>query len=693
MIMKKVLLGVFILMSLLVVTACKEITDDVNKAKQPSIQLKNEGQLIQIYDENIELEDVKFTVIFKNFEENNIQMADVTIEWWIRDVKVDAYSGLTEITQVVNAPGDISVRVVVKFVLEGKDKTLEQDKLISVAKVPTQILITNSIDQSKHQISVKLGTNNDITFNGKITGNLNHPVVRWVIQKQTTGEPEFYDDAIAELTKTGGEANTSFTYVFNETGNYIVTLQTGEGLSQDANRYVSNSIHINVNYGTFELTTLDDLVLNSEAESFERNLLVTELEISDELVEGEYVWFVNNEPIEHSGLTYQHTESQLGGYLYQVKFIEKGTNKVIASTNPVLVVNGLEVSSESELLAALDSEVEGIILTNDIVYSNVSQSLVLDYPVTIYGNGHELSSAEIQVFISVTSDDVKLSNLKIVRAQRYNLMMTRVNNIYLEDLVLAELGGGGDANSFLNGEFGSGVYINKSEVVINNIEFATGGLVGIRIDNDLSTSDKLARLELIGSFKYPDDDALILPIGSGKSSKDGVEVIATGFDYFALPAGNITIRRWDNQGEPITWEIYNPQKTSFEQGEFLDLFGIGINIDIAFLDLEFSGAEGLMFVKMYIKQFKQYGKIEFTTMDNDDEIIKRYYIVGETNTTVYGLDQLVYSLTPELNIENQVEPTLDLEPGQYRMKIYIGEEFYLGHIILTITEPIVPPEA
>lgn len=683
--MKKMLYGLLVLLSLLVVTACKEVTDDYNKSKKPAIVLKNQGQLAQIYDENSELEDVTFTVIFKNFEENEIDMDTVTIRWYIREILIESYNDLTEITQVVNAPGDISVRVEVTYVLNGETETLEDNALISVMKVPTQILITNSVDQSKHQVSVKLGLESQITFNGTITGNLNHSVVRWVIQRQTSSEPELYEDIVAELTKNGSVATTSLVYQFVEKGNYIVTLQTGEGQSQDANKYISNSIHINVNFGNFELLTTDSKVLSDKVEDYTRELVVTEL---DPQIAGDgiYEWYLNGEPLNHQGLTYTHDASSLGGYLYQVKFKSMDTSEILEVTNPVLIVNGIEVATEEELLTALQEQKEAIILTDDIEYRSESSPLVINYPTTIYGNGHELSSLEIQVFMSITSSDVKLSNLKISRAIRYNLMISNANNVYLENLVFDELGGGGGAGSFLDGEFGAALYINKSEVVVNNIEFVAGGLVGIRIDNDMATTpNKTAKLELIGSFKYPEDDPLLLPIGSGKSNKDGIEVIANGFDYFALPAGNITIRRWDNQGSPITWEIYDPQKTDYKSDEYLDLFGVGINIDISFLNLEFSGNDGLDFVKLYISMFKQYGKIEVTSMDNDD-ILKRYYVVGQLDSVVYGFDQLAYSLTPQLNIANAIEPKLDLEPGQYRVKVFIGEEFYLGHIIITVTE-------
>lgn len=683
--MRKLAFGILVLISLFVISACKEITDEYEEDLKPSIQLMNEGQLIQIYDENTELEDVTFTVIFKQFEENDIDMETVTIQWYIRDVLIESYNNLTEITQVVNSPGEINVRVVVTFTFEEVEQTLEQNALISVAKVPTQILITNDVDDTTHQISVKLGSESDIKFFGKVTGNLNHPVIRWVIQRQTTSEPEVIDEIIVELTKVGNEGTTELQYQFIQAGNYIVTLQTGEGISQDANRYVSNSIHINVNFGVYELTTTDQLVLNQAAEDFSRYLVVTELD-SEIVGEGTYEWYLNGDKLDHTGLTYTHTNGDLGGYLYQVKFVKSENQEVLEASNYILVVNGLEVSTEIELLTALNDEVEGIILTGDIAYTHASNRLTIDYPTTIYGNGYELSSAEIEVFVSITSSHVNLSNLKITRANRYNLLISHVENVYLEDLVLEDLGGGNNQNDFLNGEFGAGVYINKSEVVVNNIEFVNGGLVGIRIDNDLATESKLARLELVGDFKYSDSDPVILPIGSGKSLIEGIEVIANGFDYFALPAGNITLRRWDNQGEPITWEIYNPQKTEYVTGEFIDLFGVGINIEISFLNLEFTSATGLTFVKLYIKQFDQYGKVEITPIDSD-EVIQTYYVIGEYEDVTYGMDLLVYSLTPELNLENGIEPTLDLEPGQYRFKIYIGEEFYLGHLIFTVVAP------
>lgn len=681
--MRKILLSLLIMFSFVLVS-CQEITDDYNKAKEPSIELKVEGELTQVYEENEDLEDVSFEIVFKQFTENNINMEDVEINWFIRNQLIEEHSNKTNITQIVNSPGDINVRVEVKFVFEERAKTLEADSLIRVIKTATNILVTNSIDDANHRISVKLGDNNEVEFTGRITGNLKHSVIKWVIQKQTSGEPEIYREfEVDDLENVGGIGITNFTYKFEEPGSYIVFLQTGEGISQDANRYISNSTHINVGYGQFELSTEDEKVLSTNAGITNRVLNVNPLD--EGLVgEGVYEWYLNGEKLIHTGLTFTHEDASLGGYLYQVVFNPDDPLIVPLKTDPLLIINGVEVSNETEMLTELDNKTEALILTNDIEYTNEAESLNLDYPVTIYGNGHTLSSKEISIFISVTSNNVYLSNMTIVRANRYNLMFTRVDNGYLEDIKVDELGGGSNPNDFLSGDFGSGVYINKSEVVVNNIEFISGGLVGIRIDNDSSGTSKKASLELIGEFKYNSEDPLFLPIGSGKSSKEGVEVIATGFDYFALPAGQITIRRWDNQGDPVTWEIYDQEKTEYQSGEFLDLFGIGINVDIGFLGLEISNAEGLMFVKMYISMFKEFGTLEIT--DLEDKVLNTYYIVGETDEVVYGLDKLVYSETKELNVNNQVEPKLPTEPGQYKIKIYISDEFYLGSVFITITE-------
>lgn len=682
---KKVIVTIIALTTILLMVACEEITDEFEKAQRPSIELKSEGELIQIYDENVTLEDVTFTVVFKQFAENNINIDQVEIQWYVRDQLMSDRLNEKTYLQIVNAPGEITIRVKVIFNFEGKEQSLEENSLINVIKTPTNIIVSNNIDTTTHRISVVLGAQSEVTFNGRITGNLNHEVIKWVIQLQSTGEPVLVEEIDATLEVLGNEATATLTYRFEAAGDYIVTLQTGEGTGQDANKYISNSTHINVGYGVFELST-EGARIQSQQQKFTNRMIYVSI-LDETLVgEGSYEWYLNGEKLDHTGHSYEHTNMDFGGYLYEVQFV-RTEDDAILKTDPLLIVNGLEVDTEEALLQALENEMKAIILTDDIEYTNESASLDLKYPVTIYGNGHTLSSKEIQVFMSIKSDRVYLSHMTIIRANRYNLMMTQAKGIYLEDIKVDELGGGSDVDAFLSGDFGSGVYINQSEVVIKNIEFLSGGLVGIRIDNDKNDETRIAKLELIGSFIYNREDPLFLPIGSGKSNKNSVEVHASGFDYFALPAGEIVIRRWDNQGDPVVWELYNPEKMTYQVGEHLDLFGIGIFVDISFLNMEISGANGLDFVKMYIALFKQYGKLEIT--DLNDVVLQEYFIIGEATDTIYGQDKLAYSLDKVLlsNTANpgiQVEPVLPSEPGQYKVKIYIGEEFYLGHIIITI---------
>lgn len=680
---KKLLTFTTLLSTVLFIVGCVEITEDYNQRQQPAIELVNKGELIQIYDENVELEDVAFTVVFKQFTENAIQLENVTIHWYVRDQLLDEFTNKTTYTQVVNAPGEIPIKVEVIFTFEGQERKLEENQLINVVKTPTSIIVTNNLDTTTHRISVTLGGQSEVEFTARIFGNLNQPVFKWIIQKQTSGEPVLVEEIIAEVTVQDGEGTAVLVYNFEESGNFIVTLQTGDGISQDANRYLSNSTHIHVGYGHFAISLEESRVQTLQAGITSRTLSVTKLDES--LVgEGEYVWYLNGVPLNHTGLSYQHTNSDLGGYLYEVHFEPTGDGPNL-KTEPLLIINGTEVSTEAELLTALEEKVLGIVLTDDIEYSNESSSLLLDYPVTIYGDGYTLSSKEIEVFISVTHDQVYLSNVTILRANRYNLMMTRVKNIYLENIKVDELGGGSSPTSFLSGDFGSGIYVNKSHVTIKDVEFISGGLVGVRIDNDTNLAKDKATLELLGEFKFNSEDPLLLPIGSGKSQARSIELIASGFDYFALPAGDIVIRRWDNQGDPVTWELFNPTKITYAPGEVLDLFGIGISVDIAFLQLEISDANGLEFVKLYISLFKQYGKLEITTLD--DQIQNTYYIIGESEASgELKLDGLAYGLESTLLINGgeEVQPILPETPGQYKVKIYIGEEFYLGHIIIEV---------
>lgn len=677
--MRKILFAFALTISLLLV-ACTEITDDYNKAQQPSIELKYNGELLQHYEENIALEDVEFEVTFKQFSENNISMDDVTINWFVRDQLIEDYTNLTKIVQTVNSAGVIPIRVEVLFTLDGKNEVLEANQLIEVVRTETIILVTNSADPNNHRVNVTVGEDNEVEFTARITGNLNLDF-KWAIFRETMGEPELIEEIdLGELTVTNNVGTAKLTYTFPLSQGYVVRIHTGDGL--DANVRMSNSTYVNVRYGLFELSTPNKKVL-SEREGFTNRILTVNQINESSIGAGTYEWYLNGEKIDNDNkLTYTHDDLTLGNFLYQVKFVPNNNEIEPIETEPVLIINGREVSNEAELLAALTEQVGGIILTNDIQYrGDEVNGIRLDYPVAIYGNGHELSSVEIDIFINITSDNVHLSNMKITRARKYNILFSNVEGGYLENIEISELGGG-DVMEMARGEdFGSGVYILRSEVQINNIEFLDGGLVGIRIEGILENK---SNLRINGQLIYNNQDPIVLPIGSGSSPLDGIELIASGFDYFALPAGEVTIRRWDNQGDPVQWEILPQDKTKYEVGEYLDLFGIGINVDIGFLNLPISNADGLMFVEMYINMFNEFGTVEITNMN--DEVLDTYYIIGFKGEETYGLDNIIYSKTNDLDNGIQVRPDLPNEPGLYKIKIYVSDTFYLGHVVIEITE-------
>lgn len=688
--MRKILLLGALFVSVFMLASCEEITEDYNKEQEPSIELKVEGELFQKYEDGQALEDVTFTVDFKKFSENNIDLNNVEIKWFINNQIIAEHNNKKSIVQKVNAPGNITIKVEVKFTFEGSLKTLEENSLISVNKVPTQILVENNVDPSRSNISVTIGENTNVTFTGTIIGNLNHPILKWVILRETSGEPELVEEIMIkneDLILSGEKGTATLNYNFSTTGNYIVSIQTGEGYLQDANKYISNTTYINVNFGLFEITTTENKVMNETNGITNRTLTVNELD-KEVVGEGVYKWYLNGVELDNDNkTTFVHTDITLGGYVYQVKYIPNNNPLEPVETDPFLLVNGVLVDNVAELLDALNSKTKGIILTDDITYPSESEddTLVINYDLTLYGNGKTFSSNEIKTFIKVKSNNVNIANITLNRSRKYSLHIENSENVYLENIKINEFGST-DLNEFLKGDFNAGVYIDRSKAIINNIEFLTGAMVGIRIDQHMEEGKTI--LKLYGELTYDIEDPVLLPVGSGKSPLEGVDFIASGFDYFALPAGDITIRRWDNIGDPISWEIYDPIKTEYNAGEFLDLFGIGININISFLKgFEISGENGLEFVKMYIKLFKQYGKIEIFNVENEEDMLMKYYIVGDTDAeTIYGEDRLIYSndklLITDKNLA--IEPKLPSEKGEYKIRIYIGEEFYLGYIIVTV---------
>lgn len=680
--MKKFGIVLLILFSLTLV-ACTEITDDFNKKQEPSILLSHEGELNQIYDENQTLENVNYQLTLTRFEENNINLDDVEINWFVRNNHITSNDNLKTYTQIVNSPGEITIKVVVKFTLDGNLKQLEEHSVINVFKEATKVQVTNSIDSLSNRVEMKLDKDNHVEFKGVITGNLKIDNLHWIILKQVNNDLIVIDEiAVLEKDKelVGNTLVTKLNYNFTTAGSYVIRLQTGTSESQDANVIISNTTHLKVTVGEFSIKTNKNLIMT---ENYDQRVLSINGLDSDIVGIGVYKWFLNGEALNNdNNLTYTHNDDNLGGYVYQVKFIPiQKTYLEEIVTDPILILNGKLVNNEEEFITSLEDNVTGIVLNKDINYTG-EETIVLNNHIAIYGNDFKIRSGGISEFFKIKGDNVVLANMTIDNSNKYAVHVELANNAYLQDLKVTNFDG---QSNILTGDFSAGVYIDRSTAVINNIEFLTGGLVGVRLDQHLVEGK--TKLRIYGKFIYDKEQALLMPIASAKSQLDSIELIADGFDYFALPAGEIIIRRWDNIGEPISWEIYNPEKTVYEKGDYLDLFGIGIRIDISFLGIEFSGNDGLAFVKLFINMFSQYGILEITNLE-ESILLDKFYIVGELEETIYGNDQLFYSRTKEIyKIQDDylpVAPLLPEESGDYKLKIFIGEEFYLGHIIIKV---------
>lgn len=699
--MKRIFAIIALVITGLLLVSCEEVPQDPDAA----IDLTHQGSLIQNYDDISTLEDVTFTLKTSWFEENNI--TNFEINWYVNNkLMVEAKDKFTY-TQVVERHGTINVKVVVTH-----DKgELSLTETITVQRIP--VIIVLSAGGDSHIPLVMDDESLEVDFEATIKGIFleKDRDFNWVVKKLVDGEPQPVDTIAVDeyvLVEGSRDLTVSTTIDFRDygAGSFNVTLEKAkESELQGATTHISNTIFVNLTYGDFKVELRD----GNKAETTEIgnefvSLGTRKLEINGVNEEGTYQWLLNGEElVGETGLEYTHTDLGLGGYLYRARFTSTD-GKLVLYSEPLLLINGVLVKDALELKNAVEGGVKGIVLANDIYYNPGAldlgedgeplgydaTTLIIDYSATIYGDGYHLEAPGIQEFVKVVgTQDVNFSNLKLSKSHKYGIKIERSHNIYLEDLKFERFGSV-DITSLKSGDFNAGVYIDRSKAIVNNIEFLSAGLVGIRIDQHLNT-EGVSELEFLGTLVYNEEDPVLLPIGSGKSDLDGIIVDAPGFDYFALPAGDITIRRWDNQGDALGWQIYDQTKTEYQIGEVLDLHLIGINIDISFLgNFEIAAEDGLAFVEMFIDIFKQYGIVEI--VDADDVVLSTYYVVGFNKNIETRGDKIIYSEDKVIPPTNQwdstfgIEPELPDVPGQYKMKIYIGEEFYLGSVLITVVE-------
>lgn len=624
----------------------------------PEVVILYEGNLNQEYlNEESVLTPVTFSLEFRNFEENEIDISNALITWFSNNVY---YGSDEEITIQPIIPSTTTVYA--NVLIEGE--VYETSSLnLRVVTQTVNINIENDVTTG-NEINITLGEEQlDIEFTAIITGTTNVSELIWVVLTLNESGLELSSEEVI-LPVEDGEA--IFNYRFDVYGNYRVEARY--------RGFNSNYIYVNVTYGDFQIISSDDLVHLVDQESYQNiNLLVPELSI-----EGTYQWYLNDEPIDGAISTeFAHSNHTIGQYKYHVVFTPYDSEAAVQISDPKLIVYGVGVSSEAELLAELANETSAIVFLNDIEYSKLDTPsgsnngyLNINYPVVISGNGHTFTSQGIFTFIRVTSDDVSFHNITLSRAGRYTTHVINVNNVYFENVIFPYPGTGQIT------EPGAGIYVQNSTVTINNVEFIEGFNSGVRIEG---TDSRKAELRIYGDFIY-DISELAFPIISIGSNSETARLIGTGFDSFVLPlAENALIRRWSRDAKPITWNLHAPYKAEYQEGEVLDLSGIAISVSMLESNLVF----GISFVRMFLDMFNQHGTVLIT--DLDDNVLKTFYVVGfdEEGSSDPNLDNLIYHDAPVDGEE--IDMVLDgLLPGQYKVKIDIGGELYLGFFIINI---------
>ncbi|MFA5560936.1 MAG: hypothetical protein WC964_04090 [Acholeplasmataceae bacterium] len=672
--MKKIKYLVLCVTLLFVLVGCIEIID--NEVKSPEITLTNVGELNQLYEETEELDDITFTLVLRYFEDNELSMDDLTITWYEGSAVV-ATNTLTHFVEIKHTL-NLNVRVTVKFTLKGVAKTLTEEAVITVTERPTQVSISNNIDNSTHQINAVIGEDSGIvTYTAILRNNLSHTTASWIIVKRDEfmreiDSMEFIVNLVEDMIVENNEGKIELEIDFNEygVGNYLIYLQVG--------KYQSNFQHYIFTYDKLVLS-LDGVAVQS-TEITARELSVNTL--SETIGTGVYKWFVNGTEIEiiENEQIFVHEDETIGGFLYHVEFHPDNTSLPVQISDPVLIVNVLPVGTVEELKNALDEEVGAVILTADITLTN---TIEIDYPFTLIGNGHTILSEGIERLIDVReTENVYFMDLVLRNSNRYHLRYHLSTNGYVENLTFIKPGMTGGFT-----DLSAAIYVHSSEITVKNITILEASNTGIRIDSPMTDSTIMpSSLRILGTIET--DEMILLPIASGNSLRENVSVSAVGYVAFVLPLGMLgggesAIIRWSDESEAISWALNNPNKTEYIVGEEIDV--AGITIDVKLPGMDFNG--DLSFVYLFLDMFGQHGTMEILNLDLEQQGI--YYIIGHNNNGDYddleyefGEDKLLYASDSAGTV--YVRPVLDLEPGEYLIKITIGGEMDLGNFKIDI---------
>lgn len=631
--------------------------------KEVEVTLVTSGQLRQ-NDESVS--EVTFSI-----EHNQPQYEPSKIVWFRNKIAVSE----EEVFKYTPTSGLLSKTEVfarVSFIVDEVEHEIDSDmKEIKVIGKQAKIDIKLA-NQSGEVVIVEntlTSANEPINFEATLTGDYGlEDLSWWVIDEQTNLE--------VEQESFKGKANFSITP--SDFGVLRIEARIGRG------RFISNKIYIDSNYGKLGLSS------NQEND----NEIVISSSFNNELA-GTYRWekldqdqseYTTISDETNSSITLPVDETTKPS-LYRLVF-ESSVESIKIVSEPILIApNRQEVRTEAELQSALADKVAVIELKSNILYSIVDgpgtqkNPLVINYPVTIIGNGFELSSLGIFVFIQVNSDNVWFKDIKINHSSRYNVVVTRSENVYFENVEFIKPGGGSDMMTP-----GAGIYAHGSDVTVKNIKIIQGYNSGLRVEGIVEADNSVTKghITILGNFDYKVEE-LVAPIISASSKSTDANISAVGYDEFIIPIGNgKMIRRWSNDPYGVKWQLSEPLNVEYKPGGHIDFSGIVINVRIGAME---STDFGLEFVYLFLDMFKETGTIRVTEPGKIEETIKEYTIYAYDRDI--GKDFLLY----KDEHGNQVKPLLPQELGDYQVHIWVGdtaegEGLYLGYIVVRVIEPI-----
>lgn len=566
--MKKFLVCLVIILSMVCLVACGDDKDETAPVDTtPSFEILSEGEMNQSEDN---LSSVTFTAEVKNF--------DGEISWYVNNV--DRQEHGTTFTFRPTIEGLYRVYYKVRS-SEGEEERSVTKELRVISGARANIKLTTSDESALEQY---YGEYKTVSFDATISGNYQNALE----------EMYWYVDGIKDESSKG---KSSYSYTPSGISDVEVHAQVGD-------KFKSNFFRIRTIMGRISVAesgSLEQVVGNTEEVSFEASTLGQSASVNVD-------WYVNGEKQATTGSSFSYKPVNEGAYKIEAKAEE-------IVSEPRYIIVGREVSTESELLAALSSGAKGIILTDDI---DQTKRIDITKTVAIGGMGHKIVNViGTAISVNVSANNVVFYDIGFFDAGKYNLQFYGSENSYVEKAVFESAGY-------------SGIHIHHSVVTVKDVDIKASNFAGIEMSHPRFNSEengegwyhKPVELYVLGSFKY--DTALPVPIYTMDNS-NACKLISEDFNEFAV-SGMVSgeervIRRWCNDGCNIGWVITPPVKTEYESGEILVFDGVGLRVSVCNEDLTFD----YTYVNMAIdNDFDVYVEL----VDISNNVLDKWYVVG-----------------------------------------------------------------